>query len=210
MSWRAALLLILTIPANATAQAVRDSATSPPPKPVPLPALSVTAELDPVLTRRGFYERKQGGVGHFLGPADIEKLAPKARLVTDMLGHIPGVSIVSDSRAGARVPHLRSCRPTSLRQRPNFGPAVTPGERTPQRPRAEAADTFTSDLSLYPRVYVDGLSMGSEPSQMASVFGMLLPSQLLAVEVYMGASEIPLQYGGTDAPCGVILIWTRQ
>ena len=33
-------------------------------------------------------------------------------------------------------------------------------------------------------------------------------SAIAAVEVYTRASTVPLQWGGTNAGCGVVLIWT--
>ncbi len=53
-------------------------------------------------------------------------------------------------------------------------------------------------------VYVDGNLVGSE------AFALLMPGDVLAIEVYMGVAEVPLQYGGTNAPCGVILVWTKR
>lgn len=36
------------------------------------------------------------------------------------------------------------------------------------------------------------------------------PKQLAGIEVYSGASSIPLQFGGPDRRCGVVAIWTRD
>jgi hypothetical protein len=33
--------------------------------------------------------------------------------------------------------------------------------------------------------------------------------QIAAVEIYTRASSVPLQWGGTNAGCGVLLFWTR-
>jgi len=55
-----------------------------------------------------------------------------------------------------------------------------------------------------PRIYIDGVDSGME------IMWSLQPNDILAVEVYMGPSQIPLVYGGTNTPCGVILIWTKH
>jgi hypothetical protein len=31
-----------------------------------------------------------------------------------------------------------------------------------------------------------------------------------AVEVYRSAAEVPVEYGGSNAGCGVILLWSRR
>jgi TonB-dependent Receptor Plug Domain len=51
-------------------------------------------------------------------------------------------------------------------------------------------------------IYVDGLfNQKSLPR---------LPAQdIEAIEVYRGPAEVPAQYGGVNAACGVVLIWTR-
>ncbi len=164
--------------------------------PVELAPVAVTGEVEPYLQTRGFYERKLAGVGTFLDPPVVEKLASKAKVVGDILGHIPGVSIIYGDRTGVRVPQLRTCRTISQR----LALARTPGRETSY----PTADSAVSDLSQFPRMYVDGLAVGYE------TLGSLLPTDLLAVEVYMGPAQVPLQYGGTDAPCGVILIWSKH
>lgn len=35
-------------------------------------------------------------------------------------------------------------------------------------------------------------------------------SQLEAIEVYRSASEIPIEFSGPTAACGVIVLWTRR
>ncbi len=144
---------------------------------VHLPALAVT--LAPVkvetsrnefLTGRGYYQRKESERGAFLDPDVVEKKATKAKLATDILIGIPGVSIYQNA------PKLRGCR-TLL---PN---GDTPGGA---------------------RIYIDGVEGGTE------MMWSLQPNDILAVEVYIGPSQIPLQYGGTNTPCGIILIWIKH
>jgi hypothetical protein len=33
---------------------------------------------------------------------------------------------------------------------------------------------------------------------------------LLAAEIYRHTAEVPLKYGGTDASCGAIVLWTKH
>lgn len=82
-----------------------------------------------------------------------------------------------------------------------------PGLRIYQgAPRIRNCQTYSSDDTgpFAPRVYIDGVSAGKE------IMWSLQPNDILAVEVYKGPAEIPLLYGGTSTPCGVILIWTKH
>ncbi|RMH14199.1 MAG: hypothetical protein D6701_11515, partial [Gemmatimonadetes bacterium] len=39
---------------------------------------------------------------------------------------------------------------------------------------------------------------------------LIRPEDIEAIEVYRGASEVPAEFGGSDAGCGAIVIWTRR
>ncbi|NNM03733.1 MAG: hypothetical protein HKO65_01420 [Gemmatimonadetes bacterium] len=76
------------------------------------------------------------------------------------------------------------------REGKGFGYFVTPEEIEQRNPR------YIQDLFQgIPGVFLDwGGGMGS---------------QIAAVEAYTRASAIPLQYGGSNGSCGVVLIWTK-
>jgi hypothetical protein len=57
-----------------------------------------------------------------------------------------------------------------------------------------------------PQVYVDGVLANTSFGGLESVVDI---NQIAAVEVYTRASNVPSQWGGTNAGCGVLLIWTR-
>ena len=44
----------------------------------------------------------------------------------------------------------------------------------------------------------------------ALVAQSLSPRDVYGIEIYRGASEIPAEFGGIDAACGVIVIWTKS
>ena len=139
------------------------------------PVTVATPAMNSYLRTSGFYGRKEGGIGHFLDPEVVQKLAPKARLGVDIIVGVPGVRL--GRVRGIPIPQLRTCRTL----------------RSVQFTSADAA-----------QLYLDGILV--EPEALA----MLTPDDILAVEVFMGPAEVPLQYGGTNAPCGVILVWTKQ
>jgi hypothetical protein len=59
-----------------------------------------------------------------------------------------------------------------------------------------------------PNIYVDGLLMSTDGRDMDSIAPM---AAVEAIEVYRGAAELPLQWGGTGAGgCGAIVVWTKR
>ena len=55
-----------------------------------------------------------------------------------------------------------------------------------------------------PAIYLDNVAVGR-----GNLDNIVPAEDLLAVEAYMSAARIPPQYGGANAACGVILLWTR-
>jgi hypothetical protein len=58
-----------------------------------------------------------------------------------------------------------------------------------------------------PTLWLDGILISRAPTDR----DLPLLSEIEAVEVYRGASETPLQWGGTGAQgCGAIIMWTKR
>jgi hypothetical protein len=55
-----------------------------------------------------------------------------------------------------------------------------------------------------PKYILDNLPSDSQVAQ------SLMPRDLYGVEIYRGSAEVPAEYGGMDAACGVIVIWTKS
>jgi len=58
--------------------------------------------------------------------------------------------------------------------------------------------------SCEPKYVLDGLPSDS------NIIESLEPRDIEGVEIYRGASEMPAEFGGSDAACGAIVIWTRS
>jgi hypothetical protein len=56
-----------------------------------------------------------------------------------------------------------------------------------------------------PRTYVDGVQVNIDMGLEAVVE----VDQIAGVEIYSRPSQVPLQWGGSDSTCGVLLFWTR-
>ena len=52
--------------------------------------------------------------------------------------------------------------------------------------------------------YLDG-----SPIPVREVDTLVLPIEVAGIEVYQGAGELPPEFGGYDARCGAVVIWTR-
>lgn len=57
-----------------------------------------------------------------------------------------------------------------------------------------------------PMVWMDGIKIGAD----FDIFSSTVAFDIEAVEIYRGASEIPGEFSGGDARCGVIVVWTRR
>ncbi len=55
-----------------------------------------------------------------------------------------------------------------------------------------------------PKYILDNLPSDSHIAQSLS------PSDVYGIEIYRGASEVPAEYSGMNAACGVIVIWTKS
>lgn len=59
-----------------------------------------------------------------------------------------------------------------------------------------------------PSYFIDGHYFPLPPN--ATVTLPMVPSEILAVELYSNMFSAPLQFQRRDSGCGVILIWTRR
>ena len=151
---------------------------------VPVAAVPVKAESRvPALERNGFYARKRAGLGHYIDRAAIEKRAP--RITTDLFAGVSGVRLQPKTGGGFYI-LLRGGVTNRLRE-----------------------GTCT------PIVFLDGVPVNYAPTPGAANnvtpydFDVLHPDDVEAIEIYRSPAEVPPQYGGAEAGCGVILLWRR-
>ena len=72
-----------------------------------------------------------------------------------------------------------------------------------------AGSTSAWGKACYPKVIIDGFEVSHGSGEPARLDELISPVNIRGIEVYRGAAETPLQFGGASSPCGVILIWTR-
>lgn len=139
------------------------------------------------LELEGFYRRQAEGFGAFLPPEVFERRQP--RRVSDLLFGLPGTYVAEPSTgAGGRAVYFRS----------GIRPSTSGGLNV-----------------CWPMVYVDrhlvstgGLpAAGGEPT---ATDDLVNAPDVWAMEVYRSPAEVPPEFNGPNAGCGVIVLWTRR
>lgn len=146
----------------------------------------------PSLVAQGFYDRRKMSPGAFLSRAEFTKWHSAS--FTDALRRMPGVSIVANPN------YHRAARP------PRLGAmGIIPG-RTKM-----GMDTRRNLIKVRGcetiGVWLDGVSMGT--SEEIDVDALISLTEIEAIEVFRGPSEMPARFAASRAVCGAMVIWTR-
>ena len=91
-------------------------------------------------------------------------------------------------------------RPSTSRVLPSFSQA-------PRRSSSGGSDVFAKQRDeCYAQYYLDGVQyyVGEE-----GIDGLPLDG-IAAIEVYVGASQVPIEFSGRNARCGVVVMWTKD
>lgn len=172
----------------------------------------------PPLTGAGNFDARAAhhGDGVFLTEAEIERRSPIQ--TSDLFRGMSGVS-VDDSAGVLRVVSTRGVIPNFLSASVggSTAPAGPPSKSTGSSgsPAARGAPTSASPATAAgatPQRCT--LSVAVDGQMMDATFTVdeLPPTMIHGIEVYLGASTVPIQYTGTmgnGAVCGLIMIWTR-
>lgn len=160
---------------------------------VEIPLTDQAIELAPIVVRErrrgllvdvGFYDRVESGMGIYVERGEIERRG--ASRLTDLMQGRSGLRVVQTGRMTHDV-------------------------------RVAGLQRFKGDCQ--PSIWVDGslmraggeprLGTGDEPLQ-PQLSDIIAPHLVEGVEVYTGPAGLPVQYGGSEAMCGVLVIWTRR
>jgi hypothetical protein len=153
----------------------------------------VTVAAATPYNRRGFEDRRQGGVGTFFTPEDLERIQPQT--MADILrARVNGVTTVDEFGSGTRVISRR-----------NFGLVIDSASALRNLGPSRDSLFIARYLENRPEycwltVYVDGLEVPEFDIESMD------PEDVEAIEVYNGL-QAPMEF--TRNPCGVVLIWTR-
>ena len=150
-----------------------------------LPTVVRTARRSPA---PGLDARRATGRGHVFDRVAIDSLAP--RLTSDLLRRVPSVRLVGSG--GGFVPRTR--RSSGMGDCPMsiYLDGVQIDDERGVPPAPPIGQSARGGRAAPPSV-IDGIAV----------------DLLEAVEVYVGASEIPSQFNQAGGSCGVIALWTR-
>ena len=175
--------------------------------PDPGNSLLLAAALGHRETTVGVFELGEGGELSVEFRIPVEPLTLGGLLVqADRVGQLPGLVLNGFSR----------------RMQQGLGRFITPADIA-NSPAFRTADLFVGMLGVSvdgarvqirtagrectPQIWVDGLPQSRDAN---FALDFIIPLEAIAaVEVYRRATEVPLQYGGSRAGCGVLLFWTK-
>ena len=139
---------------------------------------------------KAYMHRRQLGAGYFLNE-DRLKTATGAPL-SQLLRMVPGIEVTNRATA--------------------FGPLVfTNGNQiqnqlSPFRPQGSTPNSQRQIGPCPMQLYIDGRHFSTQDMGI----DIILPEDLIGVEIFRSVAELPAEFGGIHARCGVVSVWTRR
>ena len=181
---------------------VRADASLLRPAPTQLAAVEVSAPVRPTgLGREGFADRRAMGFGKFIDSTALR--VREERRLADVLRELAGVRLTEFHEPNSTIIELRAISPLST-------PSPSTQYDTPNgRMRVPGiqpcwVSVFFNGSTIYRSDRTGG---AGRPPDLTRDFSV---SSLEAVEYYKTASETPQQFGGGNANCGALVLWSRR
>jgi hypothetical protein len=163
----------------------------------PLQAVQVNAPGHAAsLGRDGFADRRAMGIGKFIDSTAL-RLREDRRL-TDVLRELAGVRLQEYREPGSSIVELRVISP--------FKP-MTPAVRQRDIVMEGLPPCWSSVFLNGTPIYRSDRMDAGRPPDMGRDFSV---ASLESVEFYRTGSEVPQQFGGSNANCGALVLWTRR
>ena len=122
--------------------------------------------------------------------------------ITLCTSHLPALRRIMCTGRPIRCDNVIGNSPS--KDRP-FGPRV--GKYTV---RVRGLSNRIPGYGCPPILYLDGINLGSiDDAEYGGPDLLVFPHDIEGVEVY-GPATVPAEYGGSDAGCGVIVVWKRR
>lgn len=180
---------------NADATLVRTMATQ-------LQAVTVNApQRLGGMGREGFAERRAMGIGTFIDSTQLR--LRDDRRVSDVLRELTKVRFKEYRDPSMSTPELRAISPTKMGTPDAAYPTASGQPLVVLGAPACWVSVFLNGSTIYRS---DAIGTG-RPPDFSRDFSV---ASLEAIEYYQGAAEVPAQFGGSNANCGALVLWTRR
>ncbi|HEY9226256.1 MAG TPA: carboxypeptidase-like regulatory domain-containing protein [Gemmatimonadaceae bacterium] len=151
--------------------------------------------------RDGFADRRKLGLGKFVDSTALR--ARDSRQVSDVLRELTGIKLMDWMEPGSSVYEVRAVSPLvpmsqSYRVQGPTGLVSVPGN-----PPCFVS-VFFNGTTIYRS---ERGSQSGRPPDFTRDFSI---ASLEAIEYYRSASEVPPQFGGANANCGALVLWSRR
>jgi len=183
-----------------------------------LPAVNVIARS----AAGEFESRRKRGQGYFITPEMIAE--QRALFTTDLVAGVPGMTVTT-TPDGNQILHARGAIGDQVNMGSSPGTyAAIPARGAPGgiSPPSGIPDNspLMSGQPPPPQDYLHGPSASCEVAYyidgarerpiLGEINTVIKPGDIWAIEVYPNSAEAPARYAAPDAPCGIVLIWSRQ
>jgi len=188
----------VTLPADAGSLELRaagagDGLAASVQRAVGLAGVTATAQRNPALDQLGFYQRMEQNPGQFVTQDAIQ--SRRAGRLTDVIRRLKGIRILRYSPDMTGMAGSRSGMDLDAHNR---------------IASSRGSTGISTAGPCWMDVYVDGTPVQSADNiDQAQNLDEISTSNVIGMEVY-NAAEIPSEYRGSTAACGVILIWTDR
>jgi hypothetical protein len=156
------------------------------------------------LGRDGFAERRAMGFGKFIDSTALR--AREERRVSDVLSELTGVRMREYRDPGSSIVKLRAISPIRGTTQGYVASGMVNG--------AVRSGIAPPSLECWVSVFFNGAPVyrsdrtgGGEPPDLSRDFSV---ASLESIEYYKSASEVPQQFGGSNANCGALVLWSRR
>jgi hypothetical protein len=175
---------------------------------------AISQQLDPVLVnapkplaspgRDGFAERRAMGFGNFIDSTALR--AREERRVSDVLSELTGVRMWEYRDPGSSIVQLRAISPIrQMTQGFRAGGTIGGTNRSVAAP--PSLQCWVSVFFNNSPVYRSDRAGAGEPPDFSRDYSV---SSLESIEYYKSAAEVPQQFGGSNANCGALVLWSRR
>ena len=157
--------------------------------PIELEPIVVTVQSAAwVRTMSGFFQRMERGLGHFLTPEDLAVRRPSS--LGDAIQGVPGVRLLlrRDPESRYQNRYMIVLQNAVRMLGVDAGPCAA-------------------------LVFIDGMQVGrrsGDPRPSDFDPNEIPGSDIAAIEIYRGASELPGEFAGSESGCGAVVVWTKR